>query len=188
MLKVGKLSAYEIQLKTLSEGVHLFEYELDNVFFEKIDSPEIQKGKLSAVLLLKRTDRIFELQFALDGVVTVSCDRCLDEVQQPVSCREKLYVKFGSDFSQEEDNIVIVPEHEGSINIAWFLYEFIALNVPAKHVHKVGECNKSMYSQLKKHLITDRGDEDDFSGEAFGDDKANEPTDPRWDELKKIIL
>lgn len=179
---MGKLSAYKIQLKTLSEGTHLFEYELDNAFFEKIDSPEIQKGKLSVALSLKRTDRIFELQFSLDGTVIIPCDRCLDDMQQLVSCREKLYVKFGSDFSQEEDNIVIVPEHEGSINIAWFLYEFIVLSIPAKHVHKVGECNKDMYSQLKKHLITDRESEGNFN------DETDEPTDPRWDKLKTIIL
>ena len=85
--------------------------------------------------------------------------------------------------------MVIVPEAEGEINIAWFLYEFIALTIPLKHVHPAGKCNKTMSMKLKKHSArsADDEDEDDFDDGSDADDMTNEETDPRWDELKKLI-
>ena len=46
--------------------------------------------------------------------------------------------------------------------------------------------------KLKKHSAraADDGDEDDngiFDDESDADDMTNEETDPRWDELKKLI-
>jgi Uncharacterized ACR, COG1399. len=43
-----------------------------------------------------------------------------------------LSLKFGKEYSEESDEIVIIPEDDGEINIAWFLYEFIVLSLPAK--------------------------------------------------------
>ena len=55
-------------------------------------------------------------------------------MELPVTTSDKLKVKLGSSFAEEGD-IVVVPEEDGYINIAWFLYEFISLNIPMKHVH-----------------------------------------------------
>jgi uncharacterized metal-binding protein YceD (DUF177 family) len=79
-------------------------------------------------------------------------------MNQQIHYKESLDVKFGSKFSEEND-IVIVPEAEGAINVAWFLYEFIVLNIPVKHVHAPGECDKSMINKLKKHLPSSKGND-----------------------------
>lgn len=194
---MGKFSLYNIQLQAISEGTSVsFEYELDNDFFRKIDSPEVQEGRVSVILDLKRTLNVFELEFKLDGIVTVTCDRCLDDMEQAISYKGKLFVKFGADFSQEGDDVVIVPESEGEINIAWFLYEFIVLSIPSKHIHEAGKCNKTVASKLRKHLITSRDDEkeDDDDNETLFIDNDNDDfdtkeqtTDPRWDALKDIF-
>lgn len=186
---MGKFDLYKVQLKGFSEGTHSFEYELDNDFFKKIDSPEVQKGNVNVQLLLKKISDTYELKFKLEGVVYIPCDRCLDEMEQSISYKGTLFVKFGADFSQEDDDVVIVPEAEGEINIAWFLYEFIVLNIPAKHVHMPGKCNKTMASRLKKHLVVNETEEsfevdDDVD---FADEEIEQKIDPRWDELKNII-
>ena len=54
------------------------------------------------------------------------------------------------DFDTQEDLSLI---HIWYINIAWFLYEFIALNIPMKHVHAPGKCNKGMVGKLSKHCL-----------------------------------
>jgi uncharacterized metal-binding protein YceD (DUF177 family) len=184
---VGKFDLYKIPLKTISEGLHTFDYELNDVFFEKIDSPEVRKGTVKVVVTLKKTADIFELNFNLTGIVYIPCDRCLDDMEQPVSYKGKLYVRFGNDFSQESDELVIIPENEGEINIAWFLYEFIVLSIPSKHVHAPGKCNKMMSSKLRKHLITsdEEDDDDDFDSDEESDDEVE--IDPRWSKLKDII-
>ena len=192
---MGKFDLYKVPLKSISEGTHSFDYELDNDYFKKIDSPEVQKGNVKVQVKLKKTAATYELNFQLEGTVLVPCDRCLDEMEQAIAYKGKLYVKFGADFSQEDDEIVVIPEADGEINIAWFLYEFIILSIPAKHVHAPGGCNKMMTTKLKKHLIHKTSDdEDDNSYDDFGSDEELEieedtekNIDPRWDDLKNII-
>jgi uncharacterized metal-binding protein YceD (DUF177 family) len=187
---MSKFELYNIVLKDISNETQVFEYDLDNAYFKKIDSPEIQKGDVKAKVSVQRKLSTYELQFALEGSVIIPCDRCLDDMTQPIHYKEKLQVKFGNSFS-EEDEIVIVPETEGAINIAWFLYEFIVLNIPLKHVHATGECNKTMVTKLKKHITRQKDDDDDDSSPIdFDDDDDFTPdetqTDPRWDSLQNI--
>ena len=57
---------------------------------------------------------------ATDGVVWVPCDRCLDDMEQPITSADKLMVKFGTEYAEEGDNLIVIPEEEGLINVAWF--------------------------------------------------------------------
>ncbi|GAT63346.1 YceD family protein [Paludibacter jiangxiensis] len=186
---MGKFDTYIIPLKSLSAGNHSFEYQLNNDYFAKIDSPEVRKGDIKAVVNVKKTGNTFEITFNLDGIAILPCDRCLDDMEQPISCKEKICVKFGKDFS-DEDEVVIVPEDEGEINIAWFLYEFIVLSIPIKHVHAPGKCNKAMSAKLRNHRARNINDNDDENLEDENEDLTdNEESgnDPRWDKLKDIF-
>ena len=115
-------------------------------FFAHIDGPEVQKGKVNVELTVKKTSRAFELSFQTEGIVWVPCDRCLDEMEQPVTSSDKLMVKFGHEYAEEGDNLIVILKKEGEINVAWFMYEFIALAIPMKHVHAPGKCNKAVTS------------------------------------------
>ena len=194
---MGKFNIYKIPLKDLAEGSHTYEFVLDNIFFKDIDSPEVQKGKVNAGVSVKRGGKVFDLVFNLKGIVQVPCDRCLDDMDQEIECKNQLIVKFGKDYAEENDKIIIIPEAEGEINIAWFLYEFIALAIPLRHIHPAGKCSKRMVSKLKKHTAKEE-EEDGWDSESidFMDDsddldiqeeeEKDEP-DPRWDKLKDII-
>lgn len=184
---MGKFDAYKIDLKGMKNDTYSCEYVLDNHFFESIDSPEVQKGKVHVALTVKKTAGLYELSFKTEGVVQVTCDRCLDDMDQPVTSTDKIKVKLGEDFSESGD-IVIIPEETGEINVAWFMYEFIALSIPMKHVHAPGKCNKAMMGTLNKYLrvSADENAEEMEVEEETADDKE-QVIDPRWNELKKII-
>lgn len=185
---MSKFQEYIVPLKSLNEGESKFEYKLTNDFFLKIDNPEVQKGKLDVVLKVKKIRETFELSFDINGVVQVPCDRCLDDMDQSISTQDKLFVKFGKDFAEENGNVVIVPLEEGEINIAWFMFEFIALNIPMKHIHPFGKCNKEMTSKLREVSSYEKeDDEEDFGDVDFEDTEQINKSDPRWDELKKLI-
>lgn len=189
---MGKFDLYKVELKNLSPGVHEYEYFLENKFFVDIDGDEVQKGKVKVNLTVKRTSMVFDMNFQLEGIVYVPCDRCLDDMELPVSTQNKLVVKFGKENAEESEEIVIIPEEEGEINLAWFIYEFIALAIPMKHIHAPGKCNKAMSSKLKKHTARRADDEDEFDEEAaddivVDDDAADMPSDPRWDALKGLV-
>lgn len=184
---MGKFDAYKIDLKGMKNDTYSCEYVLDNHFFESIDSPEVQKGKVDVALTVKKTAGLYELSFKTEGIVQVTCDRCLDDMDQPVTSTDKIKVKLGEDFSESGD-IVIIPEETGEINVAWFMYEFIALSIPMKHVHAPGKCNKAMMGTLNKYLrvSADENAEEMEVEEETADDKE-QVIDPRWNELKKII-
>lgn len=187
---MGKFSLYNIPLRSLSEGKHEFKYDLDNKYFTLIDdgTADIKKGDLKAVVSLKKISTTFELNFDIKGIVHVPCDRCLDDIAMDVETKNKLVVKFGAEYSEESDEIVIIPEADGEINVAWFLYEFIVLSLPAKRVHAPGTCNKAMSSKLNKHRAksTDDDADDDMDDMGIEDDDSSSFTDPRWDALKDI--
>jgi len=196
---MGKFNVYKIPLKDLAEGSHTYEFTLDNIFFKDIDSPEVQKGKVKAVVSVKRAGQVFELVFNLKGVAQIPCDRCLDDMEQEIECKNQLIVKFGKDYAEESDKIIVIPEAEGEINIAWFLYEFVALAIPMRHIHPAGKCSKRMVSKLKKHIASAKDDEEDgWDNEPvdFMDDsddldlqeeEIKEEPDPRWDKLKDFL-
>jgi uncharacterized metal-binding protein YceD (DUF177 family) len=184
---MSKFELYNIGLKDMKGEAVTYDFVLDEAYFKKIDSPEVQKGTVNAKVIVTKKPVGFELAFSLNGVVKIPCDRCLDDMDQAIDYKEKLYAKFGNQFA-EEDEVVIIPENEGSINIAWFMYEFIVINIPIKHVHAPGECNKTMVSKLKKHITRHR-DDDDTSDIEFTDDdefSSDDQTDPRWDSLQNI--
>ncbi len=189
---MGKFDPYKVDLKSMTTDIQKIEYLLDNKFFGDIGGDDIQKGKVKVSLSVKKTAGIFELNFLSEGTIIIPCDRCLDDMDLPISTTNRLIVKFGKDFSEESDEIVIIPESEGVINLAWFLYEFIVLTIPIKHVHAPGKCNKTMTSTLKKH--SPKGMEDEYGAGEGGEDiiitsdhdNDEEETDPRWEALRDL--
>lgn len=189
---MGKFGAYWIDLKNMSQGeVRTYEYLLENEFFMHIEGPEVQRGKVNVSLKVVRKPSSFELTFHLCGKVYIPCDRCLDDMEQPIETDNRLVVKFGKAYAEESDEILVVSEDEGRVNLAWFLYEFVALDIPIKHVHAPGKCNKEMSVKLRRHSAR-RIDEDEPDDYAVDDDDLlledtqEMPTDPRWEALKKL--
>ena len=85
---------------------------------------------MDAYVSVKKTIDAFEIDLEIDGEIVVTCQRCLDDLTLPIYTEEHLVVRFGDDKTAETDELVIIPEEEGVIDIAWYLYEFIGLNIP----------------------------------------------------------
>lgn len=186
--EVAKFSQYKIALRNFPNELQVYDFQLDNEFFKHMDgAANIQKGSVKVALSVKKTPAAFEFSFDLQGLVYVPCDRCLDEMPIEVNSQNRLFVKFGKEFSEESDEIVIIPEEEGEINVVWFIYEFVALSIPMKRIHPPGKCNKIMTSKLNKYKpdASGGGDEDE-EVEMEGD--APIDVDPRWDNLKDLNL
>lgn len=173
------LEKYDIDLKAIELDEKVFNYSLDDDFFTALGAQEVTRGQVEAHVNVKKLTASFELDMYINGYVIIQCDRCLDDMVQPVEANNKLKIKFGTSYLDEGDELVIVPEDEGKVNVAWFLYEIIALSIPIQHTHASGECNEEMMKILKEH-----------SGH-FNEDENDSPTgeniDPRWNDLKKLL-
>ena len=188
---MGKFDSYNIQLKTMEIGESVVEYHLGNDFFEAIGEEAIQKGNITAKIRIVKNTKQSELNFELNGKVVVLCDRCLEEMDQPISTDGHLIVKMGKEFKDDGDDVVVVPEEQGVINVSWFMYEFVELAIPIKHVHPFGQCNRGMASKLSEHLVSSdsfEDDDDSFTGADTVDPDAESdgPIDPRWSALAAL--
>jgi uncharacterized metal-binding protein YceD (DUF177 family) len=164
-----------IDLKSLTEGDHEFAFSIDDSFFQNLSDAEIQHGKVNATAAVHKTsDSDYTLTLTIDGEVTVMCDLCLDDMQQPVSSQSTYIVTMGQEPS-DNDDVITIDENKGILELEWLIYETIALAVPIKHVHAPGKCNAAMTEKLKELSATRSGDGED-----------EDDIDPRWAELKKL--
>ena len=179
---MGRFDKFRIDLKGMRQSSLQMEYDLDNTFFADIDGQEFQKGAVKAVVAVKNNREVFDFTIAIKGTVVVPCDRCLDEMEVDVEAENLLKVKLGDTYADEGETVVI-PENEGDINLAWYLYEFIALALPTKRIHAPGKCNTDMAGKLKKHTRRD-ADDDTFDA----DEQQEREIDPRWESLKNLQI
>ncbi len=177
------LDSYKIDFRQLGTGSVEYRFELDDAFFEAVEATLVKSGKATVDLKVKETAGSFRLAFAIRGVVQVSCDRCLDDMDVEIDTGQELTVKLGESYS-EEDDLIVLPEDEPLLNVAWNVYEFVALAVPMVHVHEDGQCNEEMMHALERHLVTENQEDGYPAGEQT---ESGDSTDPRWDELKKIL-
>ena len=78
-----------------------------------------------------------DLRIKIRGTVKVSCDRCLEIFSQPVDCENRLLVKLGSEWKDEDPDMITIPADEHELDISQYLYEFIHLSLPIQRVHPV---------------------------------------------------
>ena len=168
------LECYKIDLKGLTEAETAFEWDVDDRFFSALDATEVRQGSLHVSGSIRKASGFFELLLHVVGTVSITCDRCLDQMDQPIEADNRLVVKFGSGNSEEDDTIV-VSEDEGILDCAWLVYETIALAIPIQHVHAPGKCNPAM-TQVLEELSADRS----------GDEESSQAIDPRWEALLKV--
>lgn len=187
--------SYIVPLKDLDLGDHAFHFNLGDQFFETVNGPEVQSGDIQADITVRKSLHSFLINFSMEGTVKVLCDRCLNEMDQEIFCEESLTVKFGEDKSEEDDKLVIVSEEEGEIDLSWYMYEFIALQIPIRHIHEAGECDEEMAKKLRKHLAIDKNEETDSDDDSLASDVSSDESeennereiDPRWNALKKLL-
>ena len=171
-----QLERFRIDLKALTEDETPLEYELDDHFFQQLEDAQLQQGSLHVSGSIRKAVGFYELQLHSAGTVRVTCDRCLDPMDQPIEADLRLVVKLGSE-QTDDDDVVVVDEAQGVLDTAWLIYESIALAVPIQHVHQLGGCNDAMMRMLEEHSAARSSDAD-----------AQQAIDPRWDALRKLKL
>ena len=169
------LEALKIDLKAMVVDCIDTTYVLDDDYFTALDGADIQQGRVEVGVSIRKTETYFTLSLAVEGFVTVQCDRCLDDMQQQISGESSFIVKLSNEVSEDEE-IIHVDEVEGILDPSWLIYETIALSVPIKHVHAPGKCNAAMTEKLNELSATRSGD------------GAEKTIDPRWAALKGLTI
>jgi uncharacterized protein len=176
----SSLNTYSIHFKGLKVGKHTFNFEVDSKFFDEFVEGEIKQGKLWVDVILNKQSQMLDLTLTINGTVEVICDRCLENLNIPISYDGSLYVKFGEERADEGEEIIILTNDDSEINLAQYIYESICLSLPIQRYHGMKgtktKCNKEMIAKLKALLANDSKKDE------------VEEVDPRWSKLKDIEL
>ena len=136
-----------ITLDLLNVGNHVFDFQLDSSYFTSIENSDLLGGSVQVHAELKLRERDFDLTVEAQGVVQVTCDRCLDVMDVEVDVYEDEW-----DWDEEPKQV----------DLSWLAYELIVVNLPLVHSHQEGGCNPEMDALLQNHLCTALDEDDDI--------------------------
>lgn len=176
-----KLKDFNIVFSGLKLGTHHFNFQLTQKFFDLFDFDEMEDPHLHVDLGFLKKSNMLELDFSLKGTHTAICDVSGEPFTLPTEGTLRLVVKFGEEFNDENEEILVLPFETYEINVAQYLYELAVLSIPSKRVHpdlEKGTLNSKALEVLNKYSVNKEPEE--------GDEKENE-TDPRWDKLKDLL-
>ena len=145
---------YQIAFSGLSSGTHVFDFQIDDKFFELVDDKEISGGKVSALVTMAKEERMMDLHLDISGKVKVSCDRCNEPMDVEVKGNERLIIKLGDHYYEESEDVQVIPDTAHKFDLGPFLYEYIHLLLPIRRVHPEDEkgnsqCDPEIIEKLK---------------------------------------
>ena len=178
MLKMRKYKEFEVPFSGLKQGKHSFEFQIENKFFESFEYDEFNSAAIDLQVTLNKMSTMMELAMEAKGNINVNCDVTNEPYDQEITGTLELVIKFGEEFNDDDDELLIIPHGEHQINIAQYVYEMLVLAIPSKRVHP-GVLDGTLESDALKKL-------EELQPKEVKEQKG-EDTDPRWDALKKLI-
>lgn len=170
-------SQFIIRLNGLPIGSHLYEFKVDNSFFDTREYSEIEGGKFNVKLELIKQNNLITLVFTIDGTAHVACDRCTKPYDVEINACEEMLLKFGNPDEEHPENVLVLPHGANELDISQPLYEFISLALPYRRVpceeDETFECDEETLKKLN---------------EISTDEPEQNPGDSIWDKLKNLNI
>jgi uncharacterized metal-binding protein YceD (DUF177 family) len=182
-IEMSKTKEYLIPFVGLKLGKHPFEYQISNAFFEIFDYNEFQNSNIKVNVILEKKSTMLEITFKHTGTVNVPCDLTNEDFDFPIKGQMKLIVRFGDEYNNENEELLILPFGEFELDLAQYIYEMIALSVPLRRVHpgiKDGSLKTEALTKLNELAIKE-------PKEKIKKEEKEENIDPRWDKLKQLL-
>ena len=173
------LKQFEIQFSGLKLGEHQFDFQIDEKFFSEFGFEDFEKARIEAKMKMLKRETQMALELSLEGEIWLPCDITDEKFWLPIKSRSELTVKFGDEYDDSEEDLLILPHGEFRFNVAQYFYEMAVLAKPLKVVHPDVEAGKKGQEVLARL--------GDLSPQNQEEQKDDEDTDPRWDKLKDLL-
>lgn len=186
-----ELDSCKIEFKGLKQGEHQFIVNLADSFLSEQGINDISNLKLAVEILLVKRERFLEAFISMGGLMTVQCDRCLDDMELSINNETRLLVRIEADenVSIDREDVISINENDYFVDFTQVVYELLVLSIPLKKVHGCDEngnslCNCEMLSYISQEV----DDEEDYEtdDEEEGAEDTEDDIDPRWDGLRNI--
>ena len=176
-----QLKEFIIPFIGLKLGKHSFDFKINKTFFEYFEYEDFNNSEIDLDVLLIKKNTMLEFTLAFKGYVNVNCDVTNEPYNQVITGLFDFIVKFGDEFNDENEELIIIPHGSYEFNIQQYVYESIVLAVPTKRIHpgiEAGTLKSDILNKLEELRPTTEGDKPDAK---------DENTDPRWDKLKNLL-
>lgn len=170
---------YEIAFVGLKPGIHEFNYEIEDKFFEPFQQQDFHNCKANVKLMLDKQSSFLLLKFEIGGKLEVTCDRCNSNLPLDLWEEFNIIVKMTDEpeqMNKEDDDpdVYYISRGESHLDVADWIYEFINLSIPMYKVCSYEKmdgpyCNKAAMDLLNKLDV-----------------KKDELSNPIWKGLEKF--
>lgn len=168
------VTSLSVDIVALREGETVVRGQLGDEFFAAAGG-DVRQGDVRVEASIRKGHHFSDITLRATGTVAVTCDRCLELIDMPVSVEQAMTVSLGETRDDDEGRIT-VTHAEPTVDLAWLAYEAVTLSLPVKRVHAPGKCNPAMIKLLSEHNAARSGD--------TADEKTT--TDPRWAALAQL--
>ena len=151
---------FEIAFVGLKPGIHEFNYEIGDKFFEPFQHQDFKNCKATVKLTLDKKTSFMLLKFEIGGNLEVVCDRCNNDLPLQLWDEFNITVKIVEEpetMNEEEldPDVYYIGRGESHVDVSNWIYEFINLSIP---MHKTCDyenmdgpyCNPAARDLLKK--------------------------------------
>jgi uncharacterized metal-binding protein YceD (DUF177 family) len=157
---MGHRREFEIAFIGLKPGIHTYDYEITDKFFEAFQQQDFFNCRANVKLTVDKKTGFMLLKFEMGGSLDVTCDRCNYNLPLELWDDFNITVKMVEEpelmNSQEEDpDVYYISSSEGYIDVADWIYEFINLSIPMQRTCNFEKmdgphCNPAAMDVLKK--------------------------------------
>jgi uncharacterized metal-binding protein YceD (DUF177 family) len=160
---------YIIPFVGLKLGVHHFDFQIEDSFFQDFEFSEVSQGQFHFNVILEKKSTMMEMTMELAGNTMVLCDRCGDEMELNIEGRDHWVIKWGEETEDDQDEVWIFGPKEHFVDIRQRMYELIHLSLPVKRTHDEGACNPEVMKTMEKY-------------------KTDQDSDTQWISLKNMEM
>jgi Predicted metal-binding, possibly nucleic acid-binding protein len=139
---------YEIAFVGLKPGLHVFNYQIHDNFFEHVEQKDFESANVDVKLTFDKKNGLFLLHFDINGSVKIACDRCGDFFELQLWDEFDLVVKQVDDELVESKNetdaeVAYIARSQSTLDVSGWIYEFIILSIPMQRLHPDDENGNS---------------------------------------------
>ena len=175
------VGAFGVNIISLSNKVHHFEYEIGDEFFRQWGSDLVTQGQFRVEVALNKHETFIEADFKIKGTANLTCDRSLEPFDYPIWTTKKILFKYGETNEEISDEIIMINRDTTTLELGQYIYEFIALAIPMKKLHPRFRAEEITEDETAEGKIV-------YSSESAEekDKKGDDDIDPRWNILKNL--
>ena len=171
---------YDIAFVGLKQGIHEYQYQVNDKFFEPYQEQDFRNCKANIKLTLDKQNGFMLLKFEVGGALETTCDRCGSSTL-PMNLWDEfnVVVKLAEDpeqmnASEEDPDVHYIGRGESHLHIGDWIYEFVNLSIPMQRMcseEQMGSdfCNNDVLAMLRK-----------------GEENTGGTENPIWKGLEKI--